>query len=155
MELASMLAGERFTDRPRCVDPVLAAYLRAFNDRLGHRDRQRLVPYAARVVGTRAGRRRQRERARLCLEFAGLRSHTLARARFAVVLGLRWALRAECGAAEHAARVAIAEDRVEAGFGLLEALIGGSEPAPLAGPVVLGPELRVPGPGPQLELQPH
>jgi hypothetical protein len=155
MELASMLAGERFTDKPRCVDPVLAAYLRAFNDRLGHRDRQRLMPYAARVVGTRAGRGRRRERMRMCLAFAGLRSPTLARLRFALVLGLRWGLRAEAGAAEHAARLAIAEDRVEAGFGLLEALIGGSEPAPLPGPVVLGPELGVPGPGPQLELQPH
>ena len=54
MELASMLAGERFTDKPRCVDPVLAAFLRAFNDRLDHFDRQRLLPYASRAVGTRA-----------------------------------------------------------------------------------------------------
>ena len=150
-----MLAGERFSDEPRCVDPVLAAYLRAFNDRLGHRDRQRLMPYAARAVGTRAGRRRRRERARLCLAFANLQSTLLARVWIGVRLGLRWSLRWETGAAEHAARVAIADDRVEAGFRLLDDLIGGSEPSALASPVVLGPELRIPGAGPELELQPH
>ena len=155
MELASMLAGERFSDRPRCVDPVLAAYLRAFNDRLDHVDRQRLLPYASRAVGTRAGRGRRRERLELCLEFSGLRSHLLARLRFGFLLGARWALRLECGAAEHAARTAIAEDRVEAGFALLDSLIGGSEPAPLPGPVVRGPELRIPSARPQLELDPH
>lgn len=150
-----MLAGERFSDSPRCVDPVIAAYLRAFNDRLSHRDRQRLVPYAARVVGTRAGRRRRRERMRLCLAFAGLRSHQLARARFALTLGMRWAPRLQAGSAEYAARVAIGDDRVEEGFKLLDELIGGSEPAPLSGAVVLSPELGVPGPGAELELQPH
>lgn len=150
-----MLAGERFSDRPRCVDPVLAAYMRAFNDRLGHRDRQRLMPYAARAVGTRAGRRRSRERARLCLAFANLHATPLARVVIRLRLGLRWTLRLQTGSAEHAARVAIAEDRVEAGFRLLDELIGGSEPSSLAGPVVLGPELRVPGAGPELELQPH
>ena len=146
-----MLAGERFSDRPRCVDPVIAAFMRAFNDRLSHRDRQRLVPYASRAVGTRAGRRRRRERMRLCLQFAGGAS----RLRIALRLGVRWALHRQAGAAEYAARVAIAEGRVEAGFRLLDEMIGGSEPAAFASPVVLGPELRIPGAGPQLELQPH
>src|SRR3954454_13886856 len=57
MELASMLAGEEFTDRPKCADPVIASFLRAFNDRLDTRQRQRLRPYAAAVVGTRGGGR--------------------------------------------------------------------------------------------------
>ncbi len=150
-----MLAGERFSDSPRCVDPIIAAFLRSFNDRLSHRDRQRLVPSAARGVGTRAGRRRRRERLELCLAFAGLRSHQLARLRFGVVLGVPWTLRLCEGAGEYAARVAIADNSVEAGFRLLDELIGGSEPAPLAGTVVLSPELGVPGPGAELELQPH
>ena len=150
-----MLAGERFSDNPRCVDPVLAAFMRAFNDRLSHRDRQRLLPYAARAVGTRGGRRRRRERARLCLTFANLDSPLLARVWIGLRLGLRWSLRWETGAAEHAARVAIAEDRVDAGFRLLDEMIGGSEPSALASPVVLGSELRVPGARPELELQPH
>ncbi len=52
MELASMLAGERFSDRPRSVDPVIAALLRAINDRLDDQRRRLLYPYAAAAVGT-------------------------------------------------------------------------------------------------------
>ena len=32
MELASMLAGEPFTDQPESVCPVIASFLRAYND---------------------------------------------------------------------------------------------------------------------------
>jgi hypothetical protein len=32
LELASMLAGEPFGDQPRSVSPVIAAYLRTYND---------------------------------------------------------------------------------------------------------------------------
>ena len=32
MELASLLAGEPFTDRPACASPVIAAFLREYND---------------------------------------------------------------------------------------------------------------------------
>jgi len=53
MELASMLAGERFTDHPRSVDPVLAAFLREYNDRTDDRRRQDLYALASTVVGTR------------------------------------------------------------------------------------------------------
>src|ERR1044072_7923842 len=44
MELSSMLAGEPFSDRPRCVDPVIAAFLRTYNDGLDDRRRQDLYP---------------------------------------------------------------------------------------------------------------
>jgi hypothetical protein len=54
MELASMLAGEPFSDHPECVCPVIGSFLRAYNDSLGDRRRQDLYPYAAMVVGTRA-----------------------------------------------------------------------------------------------------
>jgi hypothetical protein len=53
MELASMLAGEPFTDHPRSVSPVIASYLRSVNDLAGVRRRQLLYPYAAAAVGTR------------------------------------------------------------------------------------------------------
>jgi hypothetical protein len=53
MELASMLAGEPFGDHPACASPVIAALLRAYNDRVGDERRQALRPYAALVVGTR------------------------------------------------------------------------------------------------------
>jgi hypothetical protein len=51
MEFASVLAGERFSDRPRCTHPVLAAVARAVNDAVGSRARQRLVPLIPDVVG--------------------------------------------------------------------------------------------------------
>ena len=37
------VAGEPFSDRPRCADPVIATFLRAFNDRLGHDAGDRLL----------------------------------------------------------------------------------------------------------------
>ena len=70
MELASVLAGERFSDHPRAVCPVIAGLLRAYNDSLDDKRRQRLIPYAAAVVGTRAGRDVQRARAARCLAWA-------------------------------------------------------------------------------------
>ena len=52
MELASMLAGESFTDHPQSVSAPIASFLRRYNDVLDDRRRQDLYPYAARVVGT-------------------------------------------------------------------------------------------------------
>jgi hypothetical protein len=70
MELASMLAGEPFSDRPRCVDPVIAGFLRTYNDGIDDRRRQDLYTLAAEVVGTRTVSSVQAERARLCLRWA-------------------------------------------------------------------------------------
>jgi hypothetical protein len=63
MELASMLAGEPFSDHPASVCPVIGSFLRAYNDSVDDRRRQDLYVYAARVVGTRAGIAVQRDRA--------------------------------------------------------------------------------------------
>jgi hypothetical protein len=52
MELASMLAGEPFTDHPQSVSAPIASFLRRYNDLLDDRRRQDLYPYAAKVVGT-------------------------------------------------------------------------------------------------------
>jgi hypothetical protein len=52
MELASMLAGEPFSDHPRSVCRVVGALLRGTNDRLDDTARQRLYGYAAEAVGT-------------------------------------------------------------------------------------------------------
>ena len=68
MELASMLAGEPFTDRPAAVCPVVAAYLRAYNDAVDDRRRQDLYGYAAAAVGTRAPADVTRRRAQRCLD---------------------------------------------------------------------------------------
>jgi hypothetical protein len=53
LELTSILAHEEFSDRPRCVCEVIAAFLRGWNDRSSHAERQRLRPYAERVIGSK------------------------------------------------------------------------------------------------------
>src|SRR4051794_37158690 len=67
MELASMLAGDRFTDHPRDACPVIAGFLRSYNDLLpdGHQDE--LYAYASLVVGTAAPRSVRLRRARRVL----------------------------------------------------------------------------------------
>lgn len=52
MELASMLAGESFTDHPRSVSRPIASFLRGYNDFLDDRRRGDLYRFAARAVGT-------------------------------------------------------------------------------------------------------
>jgi hypothetical protein len=70
MELASMLAGEPFTDRPACVDPVIGGFLRAYNDTIDGRRRQDLYAIAARVVGSARGLALEQARAARLLAFA-------------------------------------------------------------------------------------
>jgi hypothetical protein len=72
MELASMLAGEPFSDRPASVCPVIAGFMRAYNDRVDDERRQDLYRYAAEVVGTRDAPDIERARERRCLEWAEL-----------------------------------------------------------------------------------
>jgi hypothetical protein len=52
MELASMLAGESFSDHPRSVSRPIASFLRGYNDLLDDRRRVDLYRYAALTVGT-------------------------------------------------------------------------------------------------------
>lgn len=51
MELASLLAGERWTDRPRCTHPVLAALARAVNELCDPGDRRALAVLVPDVIG--------------------------------------------------------------------------------------------------------
>ena len=52
MELAAYLAKEPWSDRPKCVSPVLGAFLRSWNDSLDDKTRQKLKPYARKVLNT-------------------------------------------------------------------------------------------------------
>jgi hypothetical protein len=70
MELASMLAGEPFSDRPAAVCPVIGGFLRAYNDRIDDERRQDLYRYAAEVVGTRTTPDVERTRERRCLAWS-------------------------------------------------------------------------------------
>jgi hypothetical protein len=70
MELASMLAGEPFSDHPASVCPVVGSFLRAYNDSIDDGRRQDLYAYASKVVGSRTGIGIQRERADRLAEWA-------------------------------------------------------------------------------------
>jgi hypothetical protein len=69
MELASMIAHEPFSDRPASVCPVIAAFLRDYNDSIDDRRRQDLYRLAAIAVGTRGSRETERRRIERCLEW--------------------------------------------------------------------------------------
>jgi hypothetical protein len=70
MELASMLAGERFSDHPETVSPAIGSFLRAYNDSVEDERRQDLYAYAAKVVGTRGSDEVERVRAERLLQWA-------------------------------------------------------------------------------------
>jgi hypothetical protein len=67
MELASMLAGEPFSDRPQAVCPVIGAYLRSYNDVVDDDRRQDLYRYAADAIGSAGPAALRRRRAERCL----------------------------------------------------------------------------------------
>jgi hypothetical protein len=51
MELASYLAGERWSDRPACTHPLLASVARHVNDHTSDAGRPRLAPLIPSVIG--------------------------------------------------------------------------------------------------------
>jgi hypothetical protein len=74
MELASMLAGEKFTDHPESVCPAIGSFLRAYNDSVEDDRRQDLYAYAARVVGSQSSAEVERARAERLLDWAAERN---------------------------------------------------------------------------------
>jgi hypothetical protein len=55
MEAVAYIAGEPWTDHPACASPVIAAFMRSWNDSLNDDDRNRLLkPYVTKLVGTAA-----------------------------------------------------------------------------------------------------
>src|SRR3954470_6150215 len=86
MELASMLADERFSDRAATVSPVIGAFLRTYNDGLDDVRRQDLYPVAALIVDSAAGRGVEAERVSLCLQFARRLGHPMPHGRAALAM---------------------------------------------------------------------
>jgi hypothetical protein len=133
LELASVMARERFSDRPRCVCVVIAAFLRGWNDRSSHAERQRLRPYARRIVGSRSRRSVTRRRRDICLTWGGadLTGNWASRAirrlgmrlRILALVGPRPALRLNEGAGELASRVVFSQYGSEAGLRLVDTLL--------------------------------
>lgn len=79
MELASMLAGEPFSDHPSCACPVVSTLLRTYNDRLDDEQRQQLFPLASRVVGTRGSQATTQLRYRALAQWCTSRHSSLPR----------------------------------------------------------------------------
>jgi hypothetical protein len=63
MEAVAYVAGEPFSAHPKCASPVIAAFLRSWNDGLDDQTRQRLKPYIPRLVGTKGTKRQEEKRA--------------------------------------------------------------------------------------------
>lgn len=89
-ELTSMLAGERFSDRPSCACPALTGFLRGYNDELDQQRRQDLYAVASLLVGSRCPGARTRQRAACLIGLAGSRPAHLG--------PLRWRFRCRYGA---------------------------------------------------------
>jgi hypothetical protein len=60
MALVGQLAGEGRTDRPRCASPLVREFAIPINDGMPREARQRLKPFAPRLVGTNDGLDRAR-----------------------------------------------------------------------------------------------
>jgi hypothetical protein len=128
-----MIGGEKFTDRPDCVCPVIGSFLRSWNDRVGYADRQRLYPYASRVVGTGGYRRISRIRRDICLSYAGADldrgplgraiARLRMRARIAWSVGIFPAVWLKEGAGAYAAHVGFARGGSDEAFALLDRLL--------------------------------
>jgi hypothetical protein len=55
MSLVACLAGEDHGDSPGCASPLIRAFAIPLNDNMPHAVRQRLKPFAPRIVGTQDG----------------------------------------------------------------------------------------------------
>ncbi len=55
MSLVAFLAGEGHSDSPGCASPLIQAFAVAINDHMPHAARQRLKPFAPRIIGTDDG----------------------------------------------------------------------------------------------------
>jgi len=133
VELASMLAGEPFTDRPRSVSPVVAAFLRGYNDGVGDRRRQDLYPLAAEIVGSTAPVEIEQARLGRCREWTRMLYRTRWAWRWATCFGgFAWV--EQCGhrAGTRAARDASGTVHA-ASLRLVRDLVG-SEPAQVPAP---------------------
>jgi hypothetical protein len=107
MELAAYIAEEKWTDHPKCVSRVIAAFLRSWNDALDDADRQMLKPYATKALNTTGSKKQEAERAWMAIDWlvrecapaflrlAGLRNHAISLETLASLTGTREATKAQ------------------------------------------------------------
>jgi hypothetical protein len=126
LELASMLAGERFGDRPVSVCPVIGAILRTYNDNVDDRRRQDLYRFAAEAVDTRRDYRVQRRRVDAALAWAAQRNAILSppdpegpRGEIGYYVVRALGRRARWSDEQHAAMITLLEELIEIDGGAL------------------------------------
>ena len=68
MEAAAYISGESWTDHPKCVSPVLTSYGVALNDSWDDDQRQKLIPFIPRLLGT-AGDGQDKARSYLAIDW--------------------------------------------------------------------------------------
>ena len=76
MEAAAYVAGEPWSDHPECVSPVIAAFLRNWNDNLPNKERDGLLrPLIPAVLNTRGSPEAERRRITMAADWL-IRVHT-------------------------------------------------------------------------------
>ena len=70
MEAVAYVAGEPWSDAPKCASKVITRFCVRLNDRWGDRRRQALKPYVLRIAGTAASDEIERRRAFMCADWA-------------------------------------------------------------------------------------
>ena len=107
MELAAYIAEEPWSDHPQCVSPVIAAFMRSWNDALDDDSRQMLKPYVLKSINTRRTEDDEicrawmatdwlaRECAPAFLRLAGLTTHAEALEKLVALSGEREAVAAQ------------------------------------------------------------
>src|SRR3990167_6721691 len=70
LEAVAWLAGEPHSDSPSCACPVIAAFGRTLNDHLPDAERQALVPYITKIVGSVSTPEVERKRAFIASDYA-------------------------------------------------------------------------------------
>jgi hypothetical protein len=69
MEVVAYIAGEPWSDHPVCVSPLIAGFLRSWNDAMDDSDRQQLKPLIPWLVGTVADDATEQRRAWMVLDW--------------------------------------------------------------------------------------
>ena len=82
LEAVAYIAGEPWSDKPQCVSPVIAAFLRSYNDSVNDEVRQSLKQYIPRLVGTQGSAALEERRSLIAADWL-VRVHTPAWLRLA------------------------------------------------------------------------
>ena len=82
MEAVAYITREPFSDHPQCVCPVIAAFMRSFNDGLPDDERHILIPLLPKVIGTRGSDALAQRRSLMAADWL-VRTHTVAWLRLA------------------------------------------------------------------------